>query len=155
MSVVDGFFIFFLAIISASSLVSLFFLYSLPVSTQFTIRSVSSFVAARGDQPSNLAILWDSMVDRVMGKVTMGHLGTKSGEARREKSAEIDFIKALVSADQPVIAALLDQFVPKWGKMIQNNPNMLPHLMEFVNKKSGQQEPAKVGSNGSQIKFPL
>jgi len=151
MSVLEGFFIVSLVILSISSLATLLFVRNLYVVTQTSINSLTSFVAPRGEEPSNLAVLWDSMVDRVMGKVTMGQLGTKSGDARREKSAEVDYIKGVVSSENPMIAMALDQFFPKWGKMIQNNPQIMPQMLEFMNKKAGSTAPA----NGTQIKFPL
>jgi len=156
MSVIDALSLGFLGIICASSLVSVFFLGNLYFSTQSAVRSIGTFVVARDDEPSHLALLWDSMVERAMGKVTMGQLGTKSGDARREKSADVDYIKGVVANEQPMIAALLDQFFPKWGKMLANNPQMMPQMLSFINKKSGESA-EKVPTNGNQstMKFPL
>ena len=120
------------------------------------IKALSDFTSANGENPSNLALLWDSMVDRASSKVSMGMLGVKSGESRRESAAEVDYIKSVVAADQPVIAMALNQFFPKWGKMLQKNPEMLPKMMEFMETKMGG-SPQGPPSNGAQthMKFPL
>jgi len=145
-----------LGAVSATTIgVGVYILYRFYVRVELTIGTVAAYAAARGDEPSYLALLWDSMVDRAVSKISMGQLGVKSGEARQEKSARVEYIKSVVADEQPMIAMALDRFFPKWGKMLADNPQIMPQMMEFVKTKmggSGEKEPV---SNGTQQRFPL
>lgn len=139
----------------AAVLVGVGILYRFHVLTQSYVRALAAFAVASGDQPSNMALLWDSMVERAIAKLSMGQLGRSSGDARREKSAQIEMIKATVGNEQPVVAMALNQFFPKWGKMLADNPEILPQMMEFMNKKMGGAAAVPAESNGRQQRFQL
>jgi len=140
----------------ASVLVGVGIIYRINVLTQSYLRAVTSFAVSDGDQPSGLALLWDSMVERAVSKVSMGQLGRSSGDARREKSAEVELVKASLASEQPMIAMALDKFFPKWGKMLVDNPAIMPQMMEFLNKKMGGAEAPQSNGNGvTQQRFQL
>jgi len=144
-----------IGILSASTTITgvgVYILYGLHVRSQSAVRAFTSFVAPNGDQPSDMAVLWDAMVERTVGKMGMAQLGRSSGQARSEKSAEIDYIKAMVANERPEIAAVLDQVFPKWGKMMAQYPQIVPKMMEYIGNKSPVDPKA---TNGVQHKFNL
>ena len=102
-----------------------------------------------------MALLWDSMVERAVSKVSMGQLGRSSGVARSEKSAEIELVKQGLANEQPLIALALDKFFPKWGKMLVDNPGIMPQMMEMVNKKMGGPDAGKSNGVVVQQRFTL
>jgi len=116
------------------------FLRSLHISVESRLRRFDSFVSARGDEPSNLALVFDAMVERAYSKVAGSQMGVASGVARSEKSAQIDYIKQVVANEQPMVAMALDQVMPKWGKMLANNPKMIDQLMGYLGSMKGKQE---------------
>jgi len=134
-SVIDASFLVIGLVTATSVLVGVGILYRINVLTQSYLRALADYVATDGEQPSHLALLWDSMVERAVSKVTMGQLGRSSGDARREKSAEVELVKASLASEQPMIAMALDKFFPKWGKMLVDNPGIMPQMMDFLNKK--------------------
>ena len=108
------------------------FLYGIQLSLESRLRRIDSFISANGDEPSNLAVTFDVLVERAFSKVAGHQMGVSSGVARSEKSAQADYIKAVVSQEQPMIAMALDQIFPKWGKMLANNPKMVDQMMGYL-----------------------
>jgi len=154
-SVIDAAFLVIGLVTAASVLVGVGILYRINVLTQSYLRAFATFASPDGDQPSQLALLWDSMVDRAVSKVSMGQLGRTSGEARREKSAEVELVKASLASEQPVIAMALDKLFPKWGKMLVDNPGIMPQMMEILNKKMAGPDPGQTNGKVVQQRFQL
>jgi len=135
--------------------VGVHFLRSIHLSIDSRLRRIDSFVAPNGEDPSGLALTFDILVERAFAKVAGHEMGIKSGVARSEKSAQVDYIKAVVSQEQPMVAMALDQIFPKWGKMLANNPKMIDQLMGYLGKMGGKAEEAAPSTNGVQTTFPL
>jgi len=129
---------------------------SIHVSIESRLGRVDSFVAPRGDEPSHLALLFDAMVERGVSKVGGSKMGVASGVARSEKSAQVDYIKAVVVQEAPAVAMVLDQVFPKWGKMFANNPQMASQVMEYVkNMGGGDKVASENGAAQQPTLFPL
>jgi len=127
------------------------------LSIESRLGRLDSFIAPDGDQPSTMALAWDVMVERAFEKVAGSKMGVASGVVRSEKSAQVDYIKAVVAQEQPMIAMALDQVFPKWGKMLANNPQVIEQMMGYLKGMGGEKEP-KVEENGAgpqQSLFPM
>jgi len=125
------------------------FLRDIHLSIESRLRRIDSFISPNGDEPSNLAITFDVLVERAFAKVAGHEMGRASGLARSEKSAQVDYIKSVVSQEQPMIAMALDQVFPKWGKMLANNPQMIDQLMGYL-QNMGKKGEAPSGNNVKQ-----
>lgn len=132
------------------------FLHDINVSIESRLRRVDSFISPNGDEPSNFALAFDALVQRGFSTVSGHQMGVSSGVVRSEKAAQADYIKAVVSQEQPMIAMALDQIFPKWGKMLANNPKMVDQMMGYLQNMGKKGEtPNGSAPDTQKTLFPL
>jgi len=155
MSVLDVVFITTTGVSLGFLLVGVYILRAIHVSIESRLGRVDSFISPRGDQPSGMAEAFDLLVERAFNKVAGSKMGVSSGMARSEKSSQIEYIKAVVADQQPMIAMALDQVFPKWGKMFADNPKMVDQAMAYLKSKSGEKAPEENGAVAQPTLFPI
>jgi len=99
-------------------------------------RRAQSFVAPKGENPSDFALAIDLVADRVVTRLKMSVLGEKGGDAKAARAAEDGMTRDMVSAASPMLAMGLDAIMPKWARYLSANPALLPKAMEMMTKYS-------------------
>jgi len=134
--------------------VGVYILYRFHVFTQLRVGSIASFLSSRGDEPSDLAHLWDSMVERALGKMGGQIMGQRSGVVRADMAAAKDMVRQSVQTEYPILAMVADKLWKNWDKHLAKNPGMIDSLQPLIEKYMGGEASQK--DNGAiQSKFRM
>jgi len=113
-------------------------------------RFLRAYLEPQHGQPSQLALLFEFLIDRFLEKLnhsmksSLG--GLNSVEARNEKRIDVDIVKDLAADTSPVLGALISAF-PSLAKRVANNPSLIPLALKALEKWGGAATAARRSSS--------
>ena len=115
-------------------------------------QALKSFFISEGETPAPAVLVLESYGHHFDNKFRMSQMGKASGDARAEKAASQEMVEDLVATEQPLLAAMLDQAMPKWSKILAKHPagaGALLKIGQSLMKSSGGNVSPKSGANGA------